>query len=110
MFEGSGEYGEGEGEGGTRTSGGVSSAITSAVDPAPVDIDTELGLQGGEAAGTGMVVSASGAIDGSPVDTPAALTELVLRGHPGDSVAVTWQTPAGVQQTTDVTLASGPAE
>jgi S1-C subfamily serine protease len=62
-----GENGAGEtrsgvsGQGGG-SSEGVSNSITSKVDPGLVDINTVLGLQGGEAAGTGMVVTSSGEI------------------------------------------------
>lgn len=44
------------------SSEGVSSSITSRVDPGLVAINTVLGLRGGEAAGTGMVVTSSGEI------------------------------------------------
>jgi S1-C subfamily serine protease len=63
---GSGEGGAGEGgagEGGpSGSASGVSSSITSKVDPALVDIDTDLGLEDGAAAGTGMVVTSSGEV------------------------------------------------
>jgi S1-C subfamily serine protease len=51
--------GEGSAPGAAR---GVASSVTSKVDPALVDIDTDLGLEGGEAAGTGMVVSSQGEV------------------------------------------------
>lgn len=64
---GSGGYGE---YGGAYESGGgssssassVSASITSKVDPALVDINTDLGLEGGRAAGTGMVLTATGEV------------------------------------------------
>lgn len=66
---GSGSSSEGGSAGESRESGGssgsssgVSSSITAKVDPALVDIDTDLGLEGGEAAGTGMVVTSSGEV------------------------------------------------
>lgn len=63
---GSGEGGSGGGGSGASGSAGsatgVSSSITSKVDPALVDIDTDLGLEGGQAAGTGMVVTSSGEV------------------------------------------------
>ncbi len=48
--------------GSTSSAGGVSSSVTAKVDPALVDIDTDLGLEGGEAAGTGMVLTAGGEV------------------------------------------------
>jgi len=62
---GSSETGGSSGETGGSSSGstgGVANAITSKVDPALVDIDTDLGLEGGEAAGTGMVVTSTGEV------------------------------------------------
>jgi S1-C subfamily serine protease len=59
---GTGEGGAGEGGRSSSSSSGVSSSITSKVDPALVDIDTDLGLEGGAAAGTGMVVTSSGEV------------------------------------------------
>ena len=57
--EGGGTSGEGSSTG---SASGVSSSVTSKVDPALVDIDTDLGLEGGEAAGTGMVVTSQGEV------------------------------------------------
>jgi len=69
---GSAENGNSAGEGasaasgsagaGSGSAGAVSSSVTTKVDPALVDIDTDLGLQGGEAAGTGMVVTSTGEV------------------------------------------------
>ena len=68
-------------------------------------------LSGTPAAGSslsaGDVITA---LDGTGVSSPTALTELILQKHPGDSVQVTWRTPAGEQQTATVTLAEGPPE
>ncbi|HEY4429057.1 MAG TPA: S1C family serine protease [Solirubrobacteraceae bacterium] len=52
-----GQSGQGGG-----SSENVSSSVTSKVDPGLVDINTVLGVQGGEAAGTGMVVTSSGEV------------------------------------------------
>jgi S1-C subfamily serine protease len=62
-----GEGGAGESEAGQSGQGGgssesVSDSVTSKVDPGLVDINTVLGLQGGEAAGTGMVVTSGGEV------------------------------------------------
>jgi S1-C subfamily serine protease len=62
-----GEGGADESEAGQSGQGGsssqsVSEAVTSKVDPGLVDINTVLGVQGGEAAGTGMVVTSSGEV------------------------------------------------
>jgi S1-C subfamily serine protease len=61
--EPSGSGGAGESAGGSSgSSNGVSSSVTAKVDPGLVDINTELGLQSGKAAGTGMVVTATGEV------------------------------------------------
>jgi S1-C subfamily serine protease len=57
--------------------------------------------------GAGDVITS---LDGTSTSSPTALTELILQKHPGDGVKVTWQTPAGAQQTATITLASGPPE
>src|SRR5207302_6609421 len=60
---GEGSAGEEAGPGQSGGSGeSVSSSITSNVDPGLVDINTVLGLQRGEAAGTGMVVTSGGEV------------------------------------------------
>ncbi|HUA11968.1 MAG TPA: trypsin-like peptidase domain-containing protein [Solirubrobacteraceae bacterium] len=53
-----------EGEEGVEGAGGgnVSSSVTNKVDPGLVDINSELGLQGSAAAGTGMVVTSNGEV------------------------------------------------
>jgi S1-C subfamily serine protease len=55
--------------------------------------------------GAGDVITA---LDGDSVGSPTALSDLILQQHPGDSIQVGWETPAGVQQTATVTLANGP--
>jgi S1-C subfamily serine protease len=62
-----GEGGAPESEAGQSSQGGgssesVSDSVTSKVDPGLVDINTVLGLQNGEAAGTGMIVTSSGEV------------------------------------------------
>jgi S1-C subfamily serine protease len=59
---GAGEGGAGEGGGASGSASGVSSSITSKVDPALVDINTDLGIEGGAAAGSGMVVTPNGEV------------------------------------------------
>jgi S1-C subfamily serine protease len=57
---------QGQGQGQTQTQGGATDAqvqaVAQKVDPALVDIDTVLGAQNGEAAGTGIVISSDGVI------------------------------------------------
>ena len=58
-YSGGGFQGSGSG---SQSSGGVSSSITGKVDPGLVDINTQLVNNEGQAAGTGMVVTASGLV------------------------------------------------
>ena len=48
------------------------------------------------------------ALDGIAVDSPATLTTLLTRHHPGDVVRLTWVDPRGQRQSAPVRLASGP--
>jgi S1-C subfamily serine protease len=50
------------------------------------------------------------AVDGTGVDSPTTLIEVMLRKHPGEKVQVAWQTTGGVQQTATVTLTSSPPQ
>ncbi|RFU38110.1 PDZ domain-containing protein [Actinomadura logoneensis] len=56
---------------------------------------------------TGAVITA---LDGEPVDSPNTLTDLLLRHHPGDRVALTYRMPGGQPVTQQITLASGPPQ
>jgi len=48
-------------------------------------------------------------VDGTSIDSPTALIELMLQRRPGERVQVVWQTSAGTTQTATVTLtASSP--
>jgi S1-C subfamily serine protease len=49
------------------------------------------------------------AVDGNPVNSPTALTDLLDRHHPGDTIELTWRGPLNGDQTAKVTLAPGPA-
>jgi S1-C subfamily serine protease len=50
------------------------------------------------------------AINGQPVGSPSALTQLMTRYHPGNSVSVTWVDTSGSRHTKSLTLAAGPAK
>lgn len=68
-------------------------------------------IAGAPAASSGLAAGDTiTAVDGTRVGTPTALTEVILQKHPGETLAITWQTPAGAQQTANVTLAGGPPQ
>jgi S1-C subfamily serine protease len=55
--------------------------------------------------GEGDVITS---VDGTSVTSPAALTAVLGRYHPGNTVSIGWTDTAGAHRTTTVTLASGP--
>lgn len=48
------------------------------------------------------------AVDGNPVDSPTALTNLLDQHHPGDTIEVTWHGLMSGDHTAKVALGSGP--
>lgn len=46
--------------------------------------------------------------NGLPVTTPASLSTLVQRYHPGDVVSISWTATHGTARTTQITLGNGP--
>jgi S1-C subfamily serine protease len=66
-------------------------------------------LEGSPAANGGLATSdVITALDGTEIASANALTEEMLRHHPGDSVQVSWQTPEGASKSATITLESGP--
>jgi S1-C subfamily serine protease len=61
----------------------------------------QVGLSGGD-----TITS----LAGSTVDSPATLTKLISRYHPGDKVQVGWTDSSGQSHQATVTLAAGPAQ
>jgi S1-C subfamily serine protease len=49
-------------------------------------------------------------LDGSPIDSPTALTDMLLRHHPGDVVRLGWTDPGGGERSAAVRLADGPPQ
>jgi len=47
-------------------------------------------------------------VDGTTVDTPTTLTDLLARHHPGDQVSITWIDQTGQSRTAKVALVDGP--
>jgi serine protease Do len=67
-------------------------------------------LRGGPASQAGLAPGDTiTAIDGNPVNSANALTDLLDQHHPGDSVTLTWIDGSGASKSAPVTLGSGPA-
>ena len=67
-------------------------------------------LSGGPAAQAGLAAGdVIVSLDGQAVDSATALTGLMDRHHPGDTVTVTWLDQEGQQHTGSAKLATGPA-
>jgi S1-C subfamily serine protease len=90
------------GAGGGELFGGGSGAPTSGATVGNV-LSGEPAQKAGLAAGDTIT-----SIDGRSVDSPNALSDLMLGHHPGDQVRVGWTDASGSAHTTTVVLASGP--
>lgn len=68
-------------------------------------------VAGGPAASVGIAPGALiVSINGSAIDSPDALSTVLRRYRPGDTVTVQWITAAGVTRNARVTLGTGPAD
>jgi S1-C subfamily serine protease len=47
-------------------------------------------------------------VDGAPINSATAMTEVLVPHHPGDTIAVRYQAKSGGDRTVNVTLADGP--
>jgi S1-C subfamily serine protease len=64
---------------------------------------------GGPAAAAGMSAgSVITAVNGHAVGSPDSLTGVVSKYHPGDTISVTWVSPAGHSSTSNIKLTAGP--
>ncbi len=67
-------------------------------------------IQGTPAAKAGLVRGdVITKFDGSTVTSPDALTKLIEKHHPGDTVKITWTTSSGNHDSATVVMGSGPA-
>ena len=90
-----GSFGFGQSPGGSSTSG---VAVANVVSGEPAD---QAGIT------TGDIITSVG---GTAVNTPSALTAVLLTHHPGDKVQVVWTDQSGTTHTSTVQLASGPPQ
>jgi S1-C subfamily serine protease len=50
------------------------------------------------------------AVNGQAVGSPDQLSGMLARSHPGDTISVTWVSPAGQRTTSSIRLAAGPPQ
>jgi S1-C subfamily serine protease len=63
----------------------------------------------GPAAAAGITAgSVITAVNGQAIGSPASLTAVVSKYHPGDVISVTWVSPSGQRSTSNLTLGQGP--
>ena len=63
----------------------------------------------GPAAAAGMTAgSVITSVNGHAIGSPASLTGVVSKYHPGQVISVTWVSPSGQHSTSDMTLGAGP--
>jgi S1-C subfamily serine protease len=77
--------------------GGSGATVAGVVQGSPAD---QAGLSRGD-----VITS----VDGTTVDTPSALTDLLILHHPGDQVTIGWTDTSGRSQSQTVRLTTGPA-
>jgi S1-C subfamily serine protease len=67
-------------------------------------------LSGSPAANAGLTAGDTiTAVGGQSVSTAQDIAHALVKYHPGDSISITWVDQSGQSQTTNVTLANGPA-
>jgi S1-C subfamily serine protease len=65
----------------------------------------------GPAAAAGMTAgSVITSVNGQAIGSPASLTGVVSRYHPGQVISVTWVSPSGQHSTSNLTLGAGPPQ
>jgi S1-C subfamily serine protease len=85
--------------------------VPSSIAPASSGTLVDGTICGSPAAAAGMSAgSVITAINGQPAGAPTHLTSVLASFRPGDTVAVTWVSPAGQQTTSSIRLAAGPPQ
>jgi len=102
--------GGGDGSGSACVTGGQEPGRPAGIAPAGAGA-LVLGVVCGSAAQVGGLVPGDviTSVDGRPVTTPGSLTTLTSRYHPGELVAIGWESTTGAGHTTQFVLGSGPA-
>jgi S1-C subfamily serine protease len=86
-------------------------AVPSAIAPASSGTLVDGTICGSPAATAGITAgSVITAINGRPAGAPAGLSATLARYRPGDTISLTWVSPAGQRTTSSIRLAAGPPQ
>ena len=103
------QYGSGGGQACSASNAGL--AAPSAIAPVSSGALVDGTICGGPAAQAGLTGGAViTAINGQATGSPDQLGAVLARFHPGDSISVTWVSPAGQRTTSSIRLTAGPPQ
>jgi S1-C subfamily serine protease len=89
----------------------TSLAVPASIAPASSGTLVDGTVCGSPAASAGITGgSVITAVNGQPAGSPTHLTSTLARYRPGDTITVTWVSPAGQHATTSIRLAAGPPQ
>ena len=107
--QGQQQYGSGGSQGCSGSNAGL--AAPSVIAPVSSGVLVDGTICGGPAAQAGLTGGAViTAINGQPVGSPDQLGNVLTRFHPGDTISVTWVSPAGQRTTSSIRLTAGPPQ
>jgi S1-C subfamily serine protease len=107
--QGQQQYGSGGSQGCSASNAGL--AAPSAIAPVSSGTLVDGTICGGPAAQAGLTGGAViTAINGQAVGSPDQLGAVLARFHPGDTISVTWVSPAGQRTTSSIRLTAGPPQ
>jgi S1-C subfamily serine protease len=107
--QGQQQYGSGGGQACSASNAGL--AAPSAIAPVSSGALVDGTICGGPAAQAGLTGGAViTAINGQATGSPDQLGAVLARFHPGDTISVTWVSPAGQRTTSSIRLTAGPPQ
>jgi S1-C subfamily serine protease len=107
--QGQQQYGSGGSQGCSASNAGL--AAPTAIAPVSSGVLVDGTICGGPAAQAGLTGGAViTAINGTPAGSPDQLGVVLARFRPGDTISVTWVSPAGQRTTSSIRLTAGPPQ
>jgi S1-C subfamily serine protease len=107
--QGQQQYGSGGSQGCSASNAGL--AAPTAIAPVSSGVLVDGTICGGPAAQAGLTGGAViTAINGQAIGSPDQLGVVLARFHPGDTISVTWVSPAGQRTTSSIRLTAGPPQ